>query len=110
MNIKMTAATMRVLRTLLEEPTAPHYGRQLMEATKLQSGSLYPILARLEREGVIAGEQEDIDPKEAGRPARRYYKITGEGARAARQALAEVHELSRVPQGPWHSGIAPEGT
>ncbi|MFJ8045537.1 PadR family transcriptional regulator [Kitasatospora sp. NPDC096147] len=82
-----------------------------MRATRLQSGSLYPILARLEREGVIAGEQEQVDPAAAGRPARRFYTITGDGLRAARQELAELHELTRAPADStgWQPGLTPQG-
>ncbi|MCT9009439.1 PadR family transcriptional regulator [Streptomyces rhizosphaerihabitans] len=103
--IRLTPATAKVLKELLDDVQGQHYGREIMQATGLKSGSLYPILARLERQGVIEAEKEEIDPVEAGRPARRYYKITGEGARAARLALAELHELTRAPQG--RSGLLP---
>jgi len=95
-SINLTPATAKVLKELLDDIQNRHYGREIMRATGLKSGSLYPILARLERQGVIKAEQEEIDPAEADRPARRYYKITGEGARAARLALAELHEVTRV--------------
>ncbi|MFI8085823.1 PadR family transcriptional regulator [Kitasatospora sp. NPDC086009] len=109
MKIKVTMATAKVLRLFVEEPTAERYGWEIMQATALGSGSLYPILARLEREGVIAGAQEDIDPKAEGRPARRFYTITGEGLRIARQALAELHEITRVPGTTWQPGLSPQG-
>ncbi|HWN61971.1 MAG TPA: helix-turn-helix transcriptional regulator, partial [Streptosporangiaceae bacterium] len=44
----------RVLRAFLDEPTAPRYGYDLMKAASLQSGTLYPLLARLEREKLVA--------------------------------------------------------
>ncbi|MFJ5613569.1 PadR family transcriptional regulator [Streptomyces sp. NPDC093221] len=53
-----------------------------MRNARVSSGSLCPALARLERAGWIIGEAEDIDPKIEGRPARRYYTMTAEGARA----------------------------
>jgi DNA-binding PadR family transcriptional regulator len=106
----LSPATARVLRELLNDVQGQHYGREIMRATGLKSGSLYPILARLERQGVVKGEQEDIDPAEAGRPARRYYRITTEGAWAARLALAELHELTRVADGSsFRPGLKPEG-
>lgn len=109
MKIRMTTAMAKVLRLFVEDPTAERYGWEIMQATALGSGSLYPILARLEREGVIAGAQEDIDPKVEGRPARRFYTITGEGLPVARQALAELHEITRVSGTAWQPGLAPQG-
>jgi DNA-binding PadR family transcriptional regulator len=61
-----------------------------MERTGLASGSLYPILVRLERAEWLVGAKEDIDPRAAGRPPRRYFKLTGLGERVARQRLAEL--------------------
>ncbi len=46
--------------------------------TGTTSGSLYPSLAKLEQAGWIVGERESIDPREEGRPARRYYMLTAE--------------------------------
>ncbi|MGW5003114.1 PadR family transcriptional regulator [Streptomyces hydrogenans] len=111
MTMKVTPTTARLLRVFLEDPQAPWYGMQLMKQARLSSGSLYPILARLERAGWIDGKTEDIDPQEAGRPARRYYTMTGEGVRAARLELAELSEQFRVPETSpgWTSGALPKG-
>lgn len=59
------------------------------------SGSLYPALAKLERAGWIVGEREPIDPREEGRPARRYYMLTAEGATTGAAALAEFSQQFR---------------
>ena len=43
---------------------------------------------------VAAGLQsrwEEVDPKREGRPRRRYYQLTPDGAEFARTALARVH-------------------
>jgi DNA-binding PadR family transcriptional regulator len=105
----LTPATAKVVKTFLEEPTRRRYGFELMQLTGLASGSLYPILARLERVGWIAGAKEDIDPKQAGRPPRRYYVLTGEGARVARVELAELSEQLRPPAVPHPGFPAPQG-
>lgn len=47
------------------------------------SGSLYPILARLEGAGWLTRGKEVIDPRAARRPARTHYRITGVAASAA---------------------------
>ena len=43
--------TLRVLRLLLEEPAAWHYGYEISQQTGLKSGTLYPILIRLADQG-----------------------------------------------------------
>ena len=73
---RSTHTTRVVLQALADGHT---YGRQIIEATGLYSGTVYPILNRLERIGWVVGEAEDIDPVAAGRPARRFYELTDEG-------------------------------
>ena len=50
-------------------------------------GTLYKALGRLEEFGLLTSSWEDAAAAE-GRPRRRLYELTGEGARAARQAQA----------------------
>jgi PadR family transcriptional regulator, regulatory protein PadR len=95
--VRLTSTVARVLRQFLEQPTEPCYGFALMRATGLASGTLYVILARLERAGWLTSEQEDINPAESGRPARRLYRLTGDGARTARLELAALSAELRPP-------------
>jgi superfamily II DNA or RNA helicase/DNA-binding PadR family transcriptional regulator len=88
----MTLPTQLVLRALLAEPTREMYGLQIREAAGLPSGTIHPILARFEGLGWLESRWEDISPDEKGRPRRRYYRLTGDGAEQARAALAEVIE------------------
>lgn len=83
-------ATQLVLRALLSDPTVELYGSEIGEAAGLMSGTVHPILARLEAAGWVESRWEDVEPQVAGRPARRYYGLTGEGVQAARAALASV--------------------
>lgn len=87
----MTLATASVLRVLLEEPTKPRYGFDIAREAGLATGSLYPILARLEQSGWLDScwEQQGAD-NNPGRPRRRYYTLTGEGVISARNALSET--------------------
>ena len=87
----------QVIRVFLEEPSKPRYGFELMRITGLASGSLYPALARFERNGWLTLDTEDINPQKAGRPARRLYMITGAAEAAAERQLRELHELFRPP-------------
>lgn len=89
----MTEPLERVLRAFLDDPDARRYGYDLMKATKLKSGTLYPLLGRLEEEGVVASAWEA--PTEQGQRPRRYYKLTGEGVRVARLELAEAGLAAR---------------
>jgi len=93
----MTRQTLLVIGALLERPSDTHYGLEIVEETGLKSGTLYPILARLEVAGWLASEWEDVEPARAGRPRRRLYHLTGQGEAAAREALeAHLAQLARV--------------
>ena len=62
-----------MLRALLEDPGAERYGLEIGDTAGLPSGTIHPILTRLERlrlGGVAVGGRR---PQPAGRPARRYY-------------------------------------
>jgi DNA-binding PadR family transcriptional regulator len=87
----------RVLKVFLEYPHKPRYGFELMRLTGLASGSLYPMLARLEQAGWLTKGKEDIDPHSEGRPARRNYIITGSATVAARHQLAVLSDQYRPP-------------
>jgi PadR family transcriptional regulator PadR len=56
------------------------YGFSVMEATGLPSGTVYPAMRRLERDGLILSkwEQQSIADAEQ-RPLRKYYKLTRTG-------------------------------
>jgi len=88
--VKMTGPLERVLRVLVADPTALHYGYDLMKAARLPSGTLYPMLARLQQEGLVDSEWEDQRPDAGGRPPRKYYRLTAEGVRVVRLELAHV--------------------
>jgi len=70
-----------------------HHGFDIMDATGLPSGTVYPILRRLDREGLLksAWEKQAIAQREQ-RPPRRYYEITGAGE----SMLADAVERYRV--------------
>ena len=73
------------------------YGFDIMDATGLPSGTVYPILRRLDADGVVRSrwEKEGVARREQ-RPPRRYYELTAGGkmiaadARTRAQALAEA--------------------
>jgi PadR family transcriptional regulator PadR len=79
-----------LLQALLD---GPGYGLELIERVKdktqgrvtLQMGNTYPVLRALEREGLLESYRGESVPERAGRP-RIYYRLTGEGLRAARES------------------------
>ena len=79
---------MKVLALMVEHPTVEWDGFSLIEQTKIKSGTLYPILIRLEKAGWLDSHLEEIDPTVAGRPPRLLYSLTGEGERTARAEVA----------------------
>jgi PadR family transcriptional regulator PadR len=87
----MTIPTQLVLEALLQDPNRELYGVEIGEYASLMSGTVHPILARLEGVGWLTSRWEDIDPQVEGRPARRYYRLTADGVTAARAALERAH-------------------
>src|SRR5881628_792863 len=93
---RMTISTQLVLRALVADPAQERYGVEIGRAAGLPSGTVHPILARLEGVGWLTSRWEQIDPRAEGRPPRRYYRLTADGAPAARDALARAHRPSLV--------------
>ncbi|MFC4150598.1 PadR family transcriptional regulator [Micromonospora mangrovi] len=106
--MRMTVPVAKVLSALLADPDSERYGLDLMKLTGLPSGTLYPVLQRLREAGWLTADWEEVEPTAVGRPARRYYRLTAQGVRDARQALAELRALD--PGGrPAPGGVAPKG-
>jgi len=65
------------------------HGFDVLDATGLPSGTVYPILRRMEDAGLVRSSWEPVRlAREEGRPPRRYYELTGAGATTLRAALA----------------------
>jgi PadR family transcriptional regulator, regulatory protein PadR len=94
---RMTIPTQLVLRALLTNPAKELYGVEIGAAAGLPSGTVHPILARLETVGWLTSRWEDIDPRTEGRPARRYYQLTADGLELARAALARAYTAAARP-------------
>ena len=85
--LKTTFPTQEVLRVFLDDPGAEYFGLQIIEqitSMTLKSGSLYPILQRLEDAGWLASRWElKAYAASQRRRQRRYYWLTGLGASSA---------------------------
>jgi DNA-binding PadR family transcriptional regulator len=87
----MSPTLVAVLQAVADEVA---YGFDVIDHTGLPSGTVYPALSRLERDGFVRSAWEsDAVAFAAGRPARRYYRITAPGTRALREAVAAYHAL-----------------
>ena len=86
--VRMSLQTLRVLEAFLEEPAQSLSGADVQKRASLASGTLYPILLRLESAGWFVSQWEDIDPVVAGRPRRRFYRLTPSGLRSASDVFA----------------------
>lgn len=87
---RITTQTLRVLAALMSPMQDEVSGAEIGRATKLASGTLYPILLRLEEAGWVKSRWEVGDPHKLGRPRRRLYKIGGVGMRKARLAFRDL--------------------
>jgi PadR family transcriptional regulator PadR len=87
---RLTTQTLRVLGALMWCPEAELSGAQIGRTTKLPTGTLYPILLRLDAAGWVESRWQDGDPHILGRPRRRFYRITALGARNGAVAMREV--------------------
>jgi PadR family transcriptional regulator, regulatory protein PadR len=101
MNRPLGYATVQVLQAIA---SGYLYGFDIMDATGLPSGTVYPILSKLEDSGFVKSRWEDprIARREK-RPPRRSYEITGDG----REALTDSVEKLRTLTG---AGIKPAAT
>jgi PadR family transcriptional regulator PadR len=86
---RISPQTLKLIRLFLDDPENEWYGFDIVDRTGLKSGTIYPILSRLEHAGWLESHWEILDPVTAGRPRRRLYRLTREGAICA-QAEAEA--------------------
>jgi PadR family transcriptional regulator PadR len=100
---RVTAPTCEVLRVLLDADE-PLWGLRIMGSTGRPSGTVYPILDRLERLDWIWSDWESGQARPG--PKRRLYKLTAEGAEAARELLRARLE-SPLPARPSRAGTVP---
>ena len=87
---QLTTQTLKVLTAFLWESGAELSGAEIARSTGLQTGTLYPILFRLETAGWLTSHWEPGTPQKLGRPRRRLYKITGLGIKNSKTAMREI--------------------
>jgi DNA-binding PadR family transcriptional regulator len=108
-----------VLNVFLDDLDEAQYGLRLLRALNMGSGTLYPILGRLVKAGWLSEEREEVNREHPGRPPRRWYRLTGEGRRAAPAFTGRIRNLRpattprydpTVQLGQWERWMAPGST
>jgi PadR family transcriptional regulator, regulatory protein PadR len=86
--LRISLQTLRVLEAFLDDPSAELAGADLHKRSRIASGTLYPILLRLESAGWFLSRWEAVDPASVGRPRRRLYRLTPVGLARASELFA----------------------
>ena len=91
-NRQLGQVTIAILKAIADGRA---FGLDIMGATSLPSGTVYPTLARLEDRGLVdARWEDDRIAQQEGRPRRRYYQITAAGTAALGEALRRLEFLA----------------
>lgn len=90
---RLTTQTLKVLAALMTDHADSLSGAEIGRSAKLHSGTLYPILFRLEQAGWLKSWWESETPQELGRPRRRFYALTGLGSRRTKSAFRDVTSM-----------------
>ncbi len=94
-----THAKLQVLDVLLRSGAGGAFGAAISRDTGLKSGTLYPLLLRLEDDGWVSSEWEIAEPEDLGRPRRRYYRITALGQEQAASAARSLRTIGGLAWG-----------
>ena len=100
--VRLSHPTLKVLAFLLDKPLQQRSGAEISKSTGVASGTLYPMLIRLETAKWLDSEWEQIDPHKEGRPRRRFYNLTALGQNEANKALREL-QATTVGGRAWQS-------
>jgi PadR family transcriptional regulator PadR len=90
---RITKQTLSVLGAFTSSQHEALSGAEIARKTMLQSGTLYPILSRLEHANWLESRWEIGDPSKLGRPRRRFYQLTGLGYKSAIAAYKDVSDM-----------------
>lgn len=91
---RLTHATSLILHALA---SGYRHGFEVMDATGLPSGTVYPALRRLEAADCLTSEWEDeAAAHEQGRPRRRVYSLTAAGDRLVGRAAERLADARRL--------------
>ncbi len=90
--LRLSRQTLSVLDALLLQPGDWQHGYSLSQRTGISSGTLYPILMRLEKLQWLETRWEEAQV--AGRPPRHLYRLSGTAREWAREELRAAQEIN----------------
>ena len=93
----LSPAARRVLSVLSGSGRQGRHGYDLCREAQIKSGTLYPLLIRLERQGFLAAEWLPSDTP--GRPARHVYRLTAQGQQLAADNPVTGKAADGLPEG-----------
>ena len=82
----LSRPALAVLAALAEAGGTWRHGYDLVRATGLKSGTVYPLLMRLEGQGFLEAQWQESVVR--GRPPRHAYRLTASGLRLASRSPA----------------------
>jgi PadR family transcriptional regulator PadR len=88
-NLRLELRRGCLVLAVLAQLRAEHYGYTLKKSLSerglsVDEGTLYPLLRRLEAQGLLASEWREEDKRQ-----KRFYRLSDEGRRVARQLVDE---------------------
>lgn len=93
--MNISPQTLSVLEVMLAEPTRDWYGYELSRQSGLKSGTIYPMLARLERVGWLTSRWEEAPAGMKKGPRKRVFYLTQNGVDSLAATVAEMDEQMR---------------
>jgi len=94
---KRRSLSMTAIAVLKAIAAGYSYGFDIMDVTGLPSGTVYPALSRLERDGLLAFSWEDPDIAHGEkRPPRKYYEATKAGREALDESMRRLEALQHI--------------
>jgi PadR family transcriptional regulator len=96
--VRMTYATSMVLQAL---DCGYKHGFDIIEATGLRSGTVYPLLRRFEASKLVRSKWEPVSVARANnRPPRKYYELTSQAEPIVLEATRRFPSLEALPETP----------
>ena len=93
--MRLTYATAAVVQALA---AGRRHGFDIIDAVGVRSGTVYPLLRRLEDAGLVRSRWEPVsEAREQRRPPRRYYELTAAADELLQRARAEFPADRHLP-------------
>ena len=91
---QLTVTSVAVLHAIAN---GARHGFEIIDVCGAPGGTIYPALTRMERDGLLSSDWEDVEEsRKERRPPRRYYALTPVGVRALNETLSRMHAMALV--------------